>query len=212
MLLGEMSMKITKYIWPIVFLAGFSIGTYYFLIYLDLVTDSEKRITWIFTILGLSFGIFQFWVTEINNKIRRDYELRYEAYKELNKTIQAISEKLNEEMGKDGGVGPHGLVTSLMNLVNQFQDTVKTNDDFLFPGLQHKPGFNALSKISFRILERADKMRKNIEDMQKKKISDEGLNALMVIERMNWHNDTRALLGELHDKKYDFYKEVKGYL
>lgn len=205
-------MKIRKYIWPVLFLLGVSIGTYYLLIYLDLVTDSEKRITGIFTILGLTLGIFQFWVSEVNNKIRLDYELKYEAYKELNRTIQAISENLNIEMGKDSEINPHGLVTALMNLINQFQDTVKTNDDFLFAGLQYRPGFNALSKITFKIVERTDKMRKSIEDIQKKSISDEGLNAVMVIERMNWHNDTRALLGELHDKKYDFYKEVKGYL
>lgn len=177
--------KFKKYIWPILFLVSISVGTYYFLIYREFVSDTEKRITGIFTILGLTLGIFQFWISEVNNKIRLDYEIKYEVYKELNRAIQAISENLNIEMGKDTEINPHGLVTALLNLINQFQDAVKANDDFLFPGLQYKPGFKAVSEITSKILGRADKMRKNIEDYQKKGPNEAGLDMVTLIERMN---------------------------
>ena len=203
-------MKKVKYLQPVLLFLTVCGITYYVFIYSGFGLDSEKRIAGIIASLGLGLGLFQFWLTEINNKRRQDFKLKYEVYKELTRTIQSITEILNTEMASGTDINPHGLVTSLLNLINQFQDVVKINDDFLFPGLQYKDSFKKLTTIAEAILVKADKLRKEIETLENKdnpRNIDLGKMAL----RMNWHNETRELLKNLHSQKYEFYKEVKKY-
>jgi hypothetical protein len=204
-------MKYRRYIPPMIFILSIGLATYYLFIYSAIVDDAEKRTAGIIGLLGFGFGIFQFWVGEINNSRRRDFELTYEAYKELTLTIQNISEILNREMTGSHDIDPHGLVNSLMNLINQFQDTVETNDDFLFPGLQYKESFIRLTDITVNILTRTDKLRTEFETLENKG-SEGNLYFEKVLIRMKWHNETREFLKELHANKYAFYKDVRKYL
>lgn len=203
-------MKYKRYIPPIIFILLIALTTYYLFIYSNVVDDSEKRIAGIIGLLGLGLGIFQFWVSEINNNRRKDFDLKYEAYKELTRTIQVITETLNREMTDSVDIDPHGLVTSLLNLVNQFNDTVKTNDDFLFPGLQSKSSFKKLAAITENILVRSDGLRKEFETLNNKG-TQQNVDFIKIFVRMNWHNETRELLKQLHSNKYSFYKDLKNY-
>jgi uncharacterized membrane protein required for colicin V production len=84
-----------------VFLLLVLILTWYLFLIDDFVTESEQRITGVFASLALGFGIFQFWLNEINNERRKLYDMRFEAYKDLVLQIERISESLQIEMTGD---------------------------------------------------------------------------------------------------------------
>lgn len=210
-------MKFKSYIPPILFLIAVVALTYFIFIYAHFVDDSEKRITGIIALLGLSLGIFQFWIREINNKKRRDFELKYEVYKEILKTIESIGQKLNIEM-TNSEINLHGLVSSLMNLINEFQDIVKVNDDFIFPGLQYKESFTRMRDITVSIIIRTGEFRKKFEELQRKieDFSESGdhknwIELGKMVERSNWHNETVDLLRKFYFYKQDFYKDMRSY-
>ena len=205
-------MKITRnYILPLVFLIAMVGLTYYLFFSLDILPDNEKRMTGIFTTLGLTFGLFQFWISEVNNSKRREFDLRYESYKEFCLIIDQITETLNQEMG-DSSHNPHATVTKLLNLINQFQSLVKINSDFLFKELNKRQETKDIRDIIENILVRTDKFRKEIDDAGKKNPDSAITSLITTIGQMNWHNDTREHLKQLHDRKYLFYKAIRDYL
>lgn len=198
------------YILPFIFLVG-TIGlTWYLFFELNILEDNEKRLTGIVAILGLTLGLFQFWISEVNNNKRRQFDLKYEAYKEFRQTIDSITETLNQEMA---GNNPdtHGLVSKLVNLINQFYSSMQINSDFLFKGLNDKPESIKVRETLEKILIRTDKLRKEIDDVHKNNPEPMAINLVMTIGQMNWHNETRDYLKNLHDYKYPFYKIVRNY-
>ena len=69
--------------------------TWYLFLIDDFVVESEERITGVFASLAMGFGIFQFWLNELNTDRRKLYDMRYEAYKEFVLQIERISESMH---------------------------------------------------------------------------------------------------------------------
>lgn len=195
---------------PFVLLIAVSGLTWYLFFHLGLVTDDEKRLTLIVGILGLTLGAVQFWISEINNKNRREFDLRYATYKEFVSIVDAISETINNEMTNQTQ-SPHAIVSRLMNLINQFGSSVRMNSDFLFNGLENKKETIKTSDILEKILLRTDKFRKEIDDAANRNPNPTSISMVIVIGQMNWHNETRAYLKELNIEKYSFYKVLREY-
>lgn len=193
------------------FLVGIVILTWYIFFCMDLISDSDKRLAGIISLLGLGFGLFQFWINELNIERRKLFDLRFETYKEIILQIDSISENLNISMSSKKLGDIHGLVSLLMNKINRVSSLINMNKDFLFPGLHLKQEGKVIEEILVNILKRTDEYRIKIEKTgnEKNQVAKEFIE---IIEDMNWHNDIREYLKELHNKKYDFYKIIRTYL
>lgn len=184
--------------------------TWYLFLMDDFVVESEERITGVFASLALGFGIFQFWLSELNADRRKMYDLRYEAYKEFALQIEHISESLHIEMTGDEIGSVHNLLSRLMNHLDRINSTVARTSDFLFPDLHQKPETESILRIVGLLSTRTNEFRLKVE-----KASREGKDTRdfeYSHDRMQWHNDIRGLLKELHLRKYDFYQVLRNSL
>lgn len=209
-LMQEEMKKRLPYLLPIIFLIGIVLLTWILFFSLELVSDNEKRITCVFAILALGFGVFQFWVNELNIERRKKFDLRYETYKEIVLLIESISETINIKMISKETIEAHGVLSKLINQINNLSSTMNRNNDFLFPDICKTPESKKNQKILENIILRTDKFRIGIENAAKhdkynmKEFAES-------IEEMNWHNEIREYLKELHDNKYDLYKKLRTY-
>ena len=185
--------------------------TWYLFLIDDFVTESEERITGVFASVALGFGIFQFWLNEINTDRRRLYDLRYEAYKEFVLQIERISESLHIEMSGDEIGSIHNLLSRLMNHLDRINTTIAMSSDFLFPDLLRKPETESIVRIVGKISTRTNDFRLKVEKANRegKDLSRDFMHAH---DRMRWHNDIRVLLNELHANKHDFYGLLRDHL
>ena len=179
--------------------------TWYLFLIDDFVTESEERITGVFASLALGFGIFQFWLSELNTERRKLYDLRYEAYKEFVLQIERISESLHIEMTGDEIGSIHNLLSRLMNHLDRINSTVAMSSDYLFPDLHGKTETETIVRIVGEISTRTNDFRLKVEKASRegKDLSRDFMHAH---DRMRWHNDIRVLLNELHASKHDFYR------
>ena len=177
----------------------------------DFVTESEERITGVFASLALGFGIFQFWLNELNTDRRKLYDLRYESYKEFALQIERISESLHIEMTGDEISSIHNLLSHLMNHLNRINSSIAMTSDYLFPDLYLKPETKSIVSTVGSILTRTNEFRLKVEKANREG-KDLGRDFLHSHDRMHWHNEIRELLDELHTSKYDFYRLLRNYL
>lgn len=184
--------------------------TWYLFLIDDFVTESQERITGVFASVALGFGIFQFWVNELNTDRRKLYDLRYEAYKEFVLQIERISESLHIEMTGDEIGSIHNLLSRLMNHLDRINTTIATNSDFLFPELHQRPETESIVRIVGEISTRTNDFRLKVEKANRegKDLSRDFMHAH---DRMRWHNDIRVLLNELHANKHDFYRVLRDH-
>lgn len=185
--------------------------TWYLFLIDDIVTESEERITGVFASLALGFGIFQFWVQELNNDQRKLYDMRYEAYKDFVFQIERISESLQIEMIGDEIGSIHNLLSRLINHLNRINTTVAISSDSLFPDLHLKPETKSIVSIVGKILAKTNKFRLETEKANRggKEIARDFLHSQ---DRMHWHNEIGELLDELHTSKHDFYRILRDHL
>ncbi len=202
------------YIRPFLFLFAVGLGAVS-LIYYNLIEDTATEVIIAISVLGLGFGVFQLWFSEIKADRRRQWDIRYQAYKELIKATEVIPEVLNIEMGNSLESNPHGLISSLINITNNFHITVEANDELIFPGIKLNDNYTRLCVIIVKILERTNVLRKNTYNLAKDADSLEKTNLdewFKVAEQTNWHNDTNKLLADFHKDKHDFYSHIRSYL
>ena len=199
-----------EYIVAFVFLLVVLLLTSYLFLYDDFVSESEEKITGIISFLAIGFGVFQFWINELNTDRRKLYDLRYNTYKEFIIHIDGISEILNVEMMGDEIGSIHNLVSRLMNKANRIKSDINLNGDFLFPYLYLKPETESILSIINRILIRTDEFRMNLESTNNKS-KEIARSFLHSTERMQWNNEIREYLSELHTSKYDFYRALRTY-
>ncbi len=185
--------------------------TWYLFLIDDFVSGSEERITGVFASLALGFGIFQFWLNELNTDRRKLYDLRYESYKEFVLQIERISESMHIEMTGDEIGSIHNLLSRLMNHLDRVNSTIAITSDFLFPDLHLKPETKEIVIIVGNILTRTNEFRLKVEKANREGI-DIARDFLHSHDRMQWHNEIRELLNELHISKYDFYYLLRNYL
>lgn len=198
-------------VFAFIFLVLLLFLTWYLFLIDDFVTEVEERISGVFASLALGFGIFQFWVHEINIDRRKLYDLRYEAYKEFALQIERISESLHIEMTGDEVSSIHNLLSRLMNHLDRINTNIAVNSDFLFPGLHQKPETESIIRIVGKISTRTNDFRLKVEKATRegKDISRDFMHSH---DRMRWHNDIRELLNELHTSKHNFYMILREHL
>ena len=137
--------------------------TWYLFLIDDFVTESEERITGVFASLALGFGIFQYWLDEINTDRRKLYDLRYEAYKDLVFQIERISDALHIEMIGDEIGSVHNLLSRLIHYLNRINTTLAIGSDSLFPDLHVQPETKAVTGIVGNILTRTNEFKLEVE-------------------------------------------------
>ena len=185
--------------------------TWYLFLIDDFVSESEERITGVFASLALGFGIFQFWLNELNTDSRRLYDLRYESYKEFVLQIERVSESMHIEMTGDEISSIHNLLSRLMNHLNRINSSIVISSDDLFPELHLKPETKSIVSIVGSILTKTNDFRLKVEKANREG-KDLARDFLHSHDRMHWHNEIRELLDELHTNKYDFYHLLRNYL
>jgi hypothetical protein len=193
------------------FLLVVLILTWYLFLIDDFVSTSEERITGVFASLALGFGIFQFWINELNADRRKQYDLRYESYKEFVFQVEQISESLHIEMIGDEIGSIHNLLSRLINHLNRINTTIEISSDSLFPDLHLKPETKSMLSIVGSILTKTNEFRLKIEkaNRQGKEFARDFLHSQ---DRMRWHNEIGELLNELHTSKYGFYRILREHL
>ncbi len=185
--------------------------TWYLFLIDDFVIESEARITGVFASLAMGFGIYQFWLNELNTDRRKLYDMRYESYKELVLQIERISESMHIEMTGDEVGSIHNLLSRLMNHLDRINSTIAMTSDFLFPDLHRKTETKSIVSIVGNILTRTNEFRLKVEKANREG-KDLTRDFLHSHDRMQWHNEIRELLNELHTSKYDFYHLIRNYL
>ena len=185
--------------------------TCYLFLYDDFTGRMEGKITGIITFLALGFGIFQFWIDEMNTEERKLYDLRYESYKDFVLRIDLISETLNYEMAGNDISSIHTLLSRMMNDVNRIRSAIAMNSDFLFPDLYLKPEAETIDSIVGKILVRTDTLRRRVERANNNK-NRHSRSFELSVEQMKWHNEIRAYLNDLHKSKFDFYRILRTYM
>ena len=105
----------------------------------------------------------------------------------------------------------HNLLSRLMNHLDRINSTVAMTSDFLFPGLHLNPETKSMLSIVGNILTRTNEFRLKVEKANREG-KDIARDFLHTNDRMQWHNEIRALLNELHTSKYDFYRLLRNYL
>jgi len=185
--------------------------TWYLFLIDDFVIESEERITGVFASLAMGFGIFQFWLNELNTDRRKLYDMRYESYKEFVLQIERISESMHIEMTGNEVGSIHNLLSRLMNHLDRINSTIAMSSDFLFPELHLNQETKSMVRIVGNILTRTNEFRLKVEKANRegKDIAQDFLHSH---DRMHWHNEIRELLNELHTSKYDFYRLLRNYL
>ena len=185
--------------------------TWYLFLVDDFVMESEERITGVFASLALGFGIFQFWLNEINTDRRRLYDMRFESYKEFVLQIERVSESMHIEMTGDEVGSIHNLLSRLMNHSDRINSSIAMSSDLLFPGLQLHPETKSVVGIVGNILTKTNEFRLKVEKATRegKDISRDFMHSH---DRMRWHNEIRELLNELHASKSAFYGILRNYL
>ena len=185
--------------------------TCYLFLYDDFTSTSEGKITGLIAFLALGFGVFQFWIDEMNTEERKLYDLRYESYKDFVLRIDLISETLNYEMTGSDISSVHALVSRLMNDVHRIKSAIAMNSDFLFPDLHLQPETESITGIVGNILFRTDIFRRRVERV----IKEEHMRSRsfeLSVEQMKWHNEIREYLEDLHQSKFDFYTVLRTYM
>ena len=188
----------------IVFLIMIAVGWYIFFC-LEIFNTNDKRIVGIISYYGLVFGIFQFTINQINIRNRRLYDLRLSTYRELIKQIDTIIQTINDKLGTTDEFDFHGYVTKLLNLINQFTLYCRTYQDLIFPGLSKTKEFQFVRDIMYDVLETTDKFRKAIDVGKDSEIYKS-------FKRIDWHNEIRQKLKDLHEKKYDYFNLIRKYI
>lgn len=194
-----------------VFLLIVLLLTWYLFLIDDFVTESEERITGVFASLAMGFGIFQFWLNELNTDRRKLYDLRYESYKDFVSQIERISESLQIEMTGDEIGSIHHLLSRLINHLNSINSTIAMSSGSQFPDLDLKPETKSILHIVGNILAKTNEFRLKVEkaNRQGKEIARDFLDSQ---DRMQWHNEIGKLLDELHTSKHNFYHLLRSFM
>jgi hypothetical protein len=174
-----------------------------------IVKGTDKILAALLPSLALTFGIFQTILSQINQKRRKLFDLRYEEFKSQIALISKISELINNGMSSETTVNAHGLVAQLLTLINEFLNFNRFQNEFLFKNIKEKEETKELKLVIEKILHRTDTFRKQIDDAKKKsELNDFAIG----VHHMNWHNDVRELLGELFERRDGYFNQLKTFL
>ncbi len=198
------------YILLYLFLTLSSSAIWHLFFVLEIFKETDKILVALIPALALIIGVFQIVLNQINQKRTKLFELRYQEFKNQLDLIQRITDLINDSMTGYSTVEVHGLVGQILNLVNEFISFNRFQNEFLFKNITSKEATKRVREILEKILERTDIFRKQIDDTNKK---DSVINDIAIqVHQMNWHNDIREHLKELHEHKDGYLNELKSFL
>lgn len=173
-----------------------------------IIDGTDKILAALIPLLALIVGIFQILLNQINQKRNKLFELRYQELQNQITLLQKITNLISENMTNYSITNIHGLVSQLMNLLNEFINFNRFQKEFLFKGITDKESAEKLKDILRKILERTDEFRKQIDDNNKNESPN------IKLHKIKWHNDIKSYLKELDEKNitYDYLNELKSFL
>ena len=177
---------------------------YFIFIQQNLVCDLGQKITFIIASFGALFSVIQFWVNSIRH--RDDYirNMRYEEYKRVREITNRFFNTLSENMGEEHNI--HLLSRQLMDIKNEFVVIMQITNKSIFKNILQNERIIEFGKKSDLILERTDKLRYDIDKLREKKgTRGDVLNFAVEVEIMNWHNEVREIIKDLHELKYHLF-------
>lgn len=171
-----------------------------------IIDGTDKILAALIPLLALMVGVFQILLNQINQKRNKLFELRYQEFQNQITLLQKITNLISENMTNYSIINIHGLVSQLMNLLNEFINFNRFQKEFLFKGITEKESAKKLRDILRKILEKTDEFRKQIDDNNKNE------SATIKTYQIKWHNDIKNHLKELNKKEYDYLNELKSFL
>ena len=173
-----------------------------------IIDGTDKILAALIPLLALIVGVFQILLNQINQKKNKLFELRYQELQNQITLLQKITNLISENMTNYSITNIHGLVSQLINLLNEFINFNRFQKEFLFKGITHKESAKKLKDILRKILERTDEFRKQIDDNNKNESPN------IKLHKIKWHNDIKNYLKELDEKNitYDYLNELKSFL
>src|SRR5690554_6882734 len=153
--------KRKSYILPILFMVLIIGLTWLLFFHYDIINDKEQKITVIIGFLAINFGLFQFWINEINIEKREKFNLRYSSDQEVITLMETLVEIVNTQMVKktENEIDYHSLTSAILNQVNKITSLININDKYLFPGIRHLIETGQILDILEKILINTDKLR-----------------------------------------------------
>lgn len=193
--------KLKPYILSVgILFIGLAVGCFFLFRTLDFNNNPEKSLALLVSVIGLIFGVFQVFLNLTVQGERSKTQLRHNDYKELVKSLNSISDLMNESLINE--LNLNGLVATLLNKKNEYLSFVVHNDDYLFTGLKNN---DVIKNCLYTIEElgvRTDKYRYELGKVDGDK--DSG-----IILHMNWHNDVVDILKRYNEFKYDVLRVVR---
>ena len=171
-----------------------------------IIDGTDKILAALIPLLTLIVGIFQILLNQINQKRNKLFELRYQEFQSQITLLQKITNLISENMTNYSITNIHGLISQLMNLLNEFINFNRFQKEFLFKGITETESAKKLRDILRKILERTDEFRKQIDDNNKNESPN------IELHKIKWHNDIKNHLKELNKKEYAYLNELKGFL
>ncbi|UOG76117.1 hypothetical protein MTX78_05850 [Hymenobacter tibetensis] len=176
-------------------------ATYTFLVS-DLIKDNGKALTVTLSTIGILLAVFQFAFTQISNRKKKYFDLRYGFYKDTVKQIQLITDVVQEGMLRDVIAGD--TMHKLMSASNELTGSMKANLDLLFPGIELPNMDYKLGKTIDDLVSRTNKYYVSVKN--------NATEAHTIIETMNWHNEVRPMLEQLSKDKHIFFAAMRSYM
>lgn len=178
---------------------------YFLFIKCDFVTELDQKITFIIASFGILFSGIQFWMGSIRGKKEFIKTMRYEEYKRTRELINRFFNYLSDNMGEENDI--HLLDRQLVSVKNELAVIIQTTNNSIFKGIKDVEEVKKFGIVSDEIITLTDKLRYDIDkyNQQRKKVG-QTIDFTIEVKIMNWHNDIRENIKELHELKYHMLK------
>lgn len=177
------------------------------IVWLTLHYFEKEQLTYIISVLGITFALFQFLYNHIATKKRQMYELRYGAYKDMVKLIESFSDFLIESTAKQKIIAPTEVHFLVKSQLNRLDSALIEYNNFLFPKLLEAKETTVLTELFKQVS--VETYRYRIE------VTKNELNHTASIDNFEefsyWFGEMLIISNELNENKYHFYKKLTTY-
>jgi len=178
---------------------------YFIFIQKNYVCDVGQKIAFIIASFGVLFSVIQFWVNSIRHRTDFLRNMRYDEYKRVREITNRFFNLLSENMGEKHDI--HLLSRQLMDIKNELVVIIQMTNKSLFKDILKNESVVEFGKKSDELLARTDKLRFDLDTLHEKKNTfGDVFNFAIEVEIMNWHNEVREMIKELHELKYYLFE------
>lgn len=176
---------------------------------LTLILFRKEQITYILSVLGLTFALFQFTFNHIASKKRRNYDVRYTEYKEIVKQVEGVAETISSAITSTNMNEVHSLLSKTRNQLLNLQSSINVNSNYLFLKLHETAESKTIMQSVFKLMESTDSYIVLIE----KFLNNTGVDLafLRATEPAKMQIELLNNLKEFHQNKYKFYHRLRQY-